>query len=66
METLISLLGIGILFGLGILLSSGRHQINWRTVGFALLLQFALGALRSIFRSASRFWRRFPMRCPAC
>ena len=49
METLISLLGIGILFGLGILLSSGRHQINWRTVGFALLLQFALGGLALYF-----------------
>ena len=49
METLISLLGIGILFGFGILLSSGRHQINWRTVGFALLLQFALGGIALYF-----------------
>ena len=49
METLISLLGIGILFGLGILLSSGRHQINWHTVGFALLLQFALGGIALYF-----------------
>ena len=49
METLISLLGIGILFGLGILLSFGRHQINWRTVGFALLLQFALGGIALYF-----------------
>jgi CNT family concentrative nucleoside transporter len=49
METLISLLGIGILFGLGILLSFGRHQINWRTVGFALLLQFALGGISLYF-----------------
>ena len=49
METLISLLGIGILFGLGILLSVERHQINWRTVGFALLLQFALGGIALYF-----------------
>ena len=49
METLISLLGIGILFGLGILFSFGRHQINWRTVGFALLLQFALGGIALYF-----------------
>ena len=49
METLISLLGIGVLFGLGIMLSSGRHQINWRTVGFALLLQFALGGIALYF-----------------
>lgn len=49
METLISLLGIGILFGLGILLSVERRQINWRTVGFALLLQFALGGISLYF-----------------
>ncbi|MEC8803665.1 MAG: NupC/NupG family nucleoside CNT transporter [Pseudomonadota bacterium] len=49
METLISLLVIGILFGLGILLSVERHQINWRTVGFALLLQFALGGISLYF-----------------
>lgn len=49
METLISLLGIGILFGLGILLSVERHEINWRTVGFALLLQFALGGISLYF-----------------
>ena len=49
METLISLLGIGILFGLGILLSFERHQISWRTVGFALLLQFALGGIALYF-----------------
>ena len=45
----ISLLGIGILFGLGILFSSGRHQINWRTVGLALLLQFAFGGVALYF-----------------
>ena len=45
----ISLLGIGILFGLGFLLSSGRHQINWRTVGFALFLQFVMGGVALYF-----------------
>ena len=49
METLISLLGIGILFGLGILLSSNRDQINWRTAGLALLLQFMLGGIALYF-----------------
>ena len=49
METLISLIGIGILFGLGILLSSNRHQINWRTAGLGLLLQFALGGIALYF-----------------
>lgn len=49
METLISLLGIGILFGLGILLSSNRGQINWRTAGLALLLQFMLGGIALYF-----------------
>ena len=49
MGTPISLLGIVILFGLGILFSSGRHQINWRTVGLALLLQFAFGGVALYF-----------------
>ena len=49
METLLSLLGIGILFGLGILLSSNRDQINWRTAGLALLLQFMLGGIALYF-----------------
>ena len=49
METLISLLGIGILFGLGILLSSNRDQINWHTAGLALLLQFMLGGIALYF-----------------
>ena len=49
MDSPISLLGIGILFGLGFLLSSGRHQINWRTVGFALFLQFVMGGVALYF-----------------
>ena len=49
METLISLIGIGILFGLGILFSSNRDQINWRTAGLGLLLQFTLGGIALYF-----------------
>ena len=49
METLISLIGIGILFGLGIILSSNRDQINWRTAGLALLLQFTIGGIALYF-----------------
>ena len=45
METLVSLSGIVILFGIGYALSVKRRQINFRTVGFALLLQVALGGI---------------------
>ena len=45
MQTLVSLLGIFTLFGLGYLLSAKRHHVKWRTVGFALLLQFILGGI---------------------
>ncbi|MCY4264918.1 MAG: NupC/NupG family nucleoside CNT transporter [Gammaproteobacteria bacterium] len=45
METFVSLLGMLILFGIGYACSAGRQCINFRTVGFALLLQLALGGI---------------------
>ena len=45
MSALICLLGILFLLGTAFLFSADRKGINWRTVGLALLLQAALGAL---------------------
>ncbi len=45
MDSLISLLGIATLFAIAYGLSSSRSHVNWRTVGFALLLQFILGGI---------------------
>lgn len=45
MDTAISLSGIVILFGVAYGLSANRQFVNWRTVGFALLLQFVLGGI---------------------
>lgn len=45
MDSLVSLLGIAILFGIAFGLSAKRKHVNWRTVGFALLLQFTLGGI---------------------
>ena len=45
MDSLISLLGIAVLFAIAYGLSSRRGNVNWRTVGFALLLQFVLGGI---------------------
>lgn len=45
MSALICLLGIAVLVGIGAASSTNRSAINWRTVGFALLLQALLGAL---------------------
>jgi CNT family concentrative nucleoside transporter len=49
MQSLVSLLGIATLFGIGYLLSAQRQRVNWRTVGFALLLQFVLGGIALYF-----------------
>lgn len=49
MQSLVSLLGIVTLFGIGYLLSARRQHVNWRTVGFALLLQFVLGGIALYF-----------------
>lgn len=49
MQSLISLLGIATLFGIAYLLSARRQHVNWRTVGFALLLQFVLGGIALYF-----------------
>ncbi len=49
MQSLVSLLGIATLFGIGYLLSAQRQHVNWRTVGFALLLQFVLGGIALYF-----------------
>ncbi|MEQ8313154.1 MAG: NupC/NupG family nucleoside CNT transporter [Gammaproteobacteria bacterium] len=45
MDSLVSLLGIVTLFGIAYGLSARRAHVNWRTVGFALLLQFTLGGI---------------------
>jgi concentrative nucleoside transporter, CNT family len=45
MSTLISLTGMATLLGLAFVFSSQRNQVNWRTVGFAFLLQVALGGI---------------------
>ncbi|MCH1599567.1 MAG: NupC/NupG family nucleoside CNT transporter [Pseudomonadales bacterium] len=46
---MVSLLGIATLFGIAYLLSARRQHVNWRTVGFALLLQFVLGGIALYF-----------------
>ncbi|MFY1027033.1 NupC/NupG family nucleoside CNT transporter [Actinobacillus seminis] len=45
MNTLISLIGIIALLAIAVLLSNNRKAINFRTVGGALLIQIAIGAL---------------------
>lgn len=45
MDSLISLLGIATLFAIAYGLSAHRAQVNWRTAGYALLLQFILGGI---------------------
>lgn len=45
MDSLVSLFGIVVLFGIAYGLSAKRSHVNWRTVGFALLLQFTLGGI---------------------
>jgi len=44
-SALICLVGIAVLVGIAYACSSSRRSVNWRTVGLALLLQTALGAL---------------------
>jgi CNT family concentrative nucleoside transporter len=45
MSILISLIGIGTLFGLAFLLSNNRKAINYRTVVLAFVLQVSIGGL---------------------
>lgn len=45
MSALICLLGMAVLVGIAFASSTNRSAVNWRTVGFALLLQALLGAL---------------------
>ncbi len=45
MSGFISLVGIAVLIGAAFLSSANRSKINWRTAGFALLLQFSLGGI---------------------
>lgn len=54
MNALISVLGMAVLLGLGFLFSSRRDRINWRTVGFAFLLQVILGGLALYLRPGVR------------
>ena len=44
MTTLISLMGILLLLGIGVAVSKHRSDINWRTIGIAFALQFLIGA----------------------
>jgi CNT family concentrative nucleoside transporter len=45
MSGFISILGIAVLIGVAYISSVNRARVNWRTVGFALLLQFSLGGI---------------------
>lgn len=45
MSALICLVGIAVIFGIAYVSSMSRSHVNWRTVGFALLLQFVLGGI---------------------
>ena len=45
MTTIMSLVGIVTLFGLALLLSSNRRQLNYRTLGTAFALQVSIAAL---------------------
>jgi CNT family concentrative nucleoside transporter len=45
MTTIMSLVGIGTLFGLALLLSENRRHLNYRTVATAFALQVAMAAL---------------------
>ncbi len=49
MTTLISLVGILILLGIGFIVSKHRSDINWRTIGVAFALQFLIGAFALYF-----------------
>jgi len=49
LTTLISLFGILVLLALGFVISKHRRDINWRTIGVAFLLQFAIGAFALYF-----------------
>ncbi len=40
-----SIIGMAVLLGVAYFSSASRADVNWRTVGFALLLQFALGGI---------------------
>lgn len=45
MTGFVSIIGIAVLMGVAYLSSSDKASVNWRTVGFALLLQFTLGGI---------------------
>ncbi|MFT4863704.1 MAG: CNT family concentrative nucleoside transporter [Pseudohongiellaceae bacterium] len=45
MSGFMSIIGIAVLFGVAYISSANRANVNWRTVGFALLLQVALGGI---------------------
>ncbi|MBL4672682.1 MAG: NupC/NupG family nucleoside CNT transporter [Arenicella sp.] len=49
MTTLISLFGMFVLLSVGFVVSKHRRDINWRTIGVAFLLQFAIGAFALYF-----------------
>ena len=53
MERLISFFGIFVFVGICWIFSTNRKAINWRTVGFGLLLQFSLGALVLYWRAGN-------------
>ncbi len=44
MSLFMSLIGMAVLLGIAVLLSSNRKAINLRTVGGAFAIQFSLGA----------------------
>ncbi len=45
LPNLVSLLGVFVLMGLGLVFSNGRRRVRWRIVGWGLALQFAFALL---------------------
>lgn len=61
MSLFMSLIGMAVLLGIAVLLSSNRKAINLRTVGGAFAIQFSLGAFILYVPGAKSYFVAFRM-----
>lgn len=61
MSLFMSLIGMAVLLGIAVLLSSNRKAINLRTVGGAFAIQFSLGAFILYVLGAKSYFVAFRM-----